>query len=173
MKPEEIENIIRQTLNEKEKSDKVVSSGDAEVDRVAYYLQQINDREEMLLAIPLMFKKIMSYPDHSVTTGEFKKALYNSFGDDDANVLFSVLSRVDVEDEEEMGEEPQDSKDKEDERLAAKDRKASDRERKGAKFAQTLADRRRESEGATKESKQPTNSDSINEDIRKAFKRFW
>ena len=53
MKPEEIENIIRQTLNEKEKSDKVVSSGDAEVDRVAYYLQQINDGEEMKLAIHL------------------------------------------------------------------------------------------------------------------------
>ena len=43
-----------QAITEREKT------GDADVDRVAYYLDEINEREEMLLAIPLMFKKIMA-----------------------------------------------------------------------------------------------------------------
>jgi len=154
MKVEEIENIIRQTLSEKDTTDKVVSSGNAEVDRVAYYLEQINNREEMILAIPLMFKKIMAYPEHSVTTEEFKKTLYESFGDDDANVLFSVLSRIDAMDaeEEDSEEKPQDEKDREDERLADKDRRASHRRDTGKKYSQSLAGRRHESDATKQES---------------------
>ena len=40
------------TLQERE------STGDPDVDRVVLYLDAITEREEMLLAIPLMFKKI-------------------------------------------------------------------------------------------------------------------
>lgn len=176
MKTEEIEKIIRQALEEK--TDKIISSRNAEVDRVAYYLEQIDNREEMLLAIPLMFKKIMAYADHSVTIEEFKQALYNSFDDKEANIIFSVLSRMSPDEDEEFEEEPsaekpQSKKDKEDEKLAAKDRKASRRRDKDKKDSQSLADRRDESDADQKESYdraiQRENQDIL---IRETFRRY-
>jgi uncharacterized membrane protein (UPF0182 family) len=141
----------------------MVSSGDPEVDRVAFYLEQINDRGEMQLAIPLMFRKIMQYKDHNVTTSEFHDALFKTFGADDANTLFTILSRVDIEeiagtgdDEGDDGEKPQTKKDKEHERLAAEDPEASDRKDRGAKYAQSLDDRDHESKAA-KEKKEGLN----------------
>jgi len=176
MKTEEIEKIIRQALEEK--TDKIISSRNAEVDRVAYYLEQIDNREEMLLAIPLMFKKIMAYPDHSVTTEEFKQALYNSFDDKEANIIFSVLSRIDPAEDEESEEEPGDEKpqtkkDKEDEKLADKDRKASRRRDKGKKNSQSLADRRDETDADQKESyDRAIQRESQDILIRETFRRY-
>lgn len=159
-------------LNERDSE----STGDADVDRVAMFLDKIIDREEMLLAIPLMFKKIMAYEDHNVSTGEFREAIVDSFPhEDDAVVLFNILSKVGQHDEEEH----QDVKDREDERLAAKDRKASDRADADDKYSQNLADRRHESEGATKK-RQPqkeglgTSSaeDIVYQALRDAFRRL-
>ena len=49
---EDISTLVRRTLERRQKAlheEKagMVSSGDPEVDRVAYYLEQINDRQEM------------------------------------------------------------------------------------------------------------------------------
>ena len=126
------------TLQERE------STGDPDVDRVVLYLDAITEREEMLLAIPLMFKKIMAYEDHNVTVGEFHDLLKETFDDDDANILFTLLSRASLEavetDNGEDHEKKQDAKDREDERLADEDKEASDREDAGDKYAQSLAD---------------------------------
>ena len=154
--PKTLEEIIRAAMgkayNISEERESELT-GDADVDRVAYYLDEINEREEMLLAIPLMFKKIMAYEDHNVSVGEFHDLLKSTFADTDANILFTLLSRASleaVEPEDGQGEKEQDEKDREDERLAAKDRKASDRADAGDKYAQSLADRRHESEGSKK-----------------------
>jgi len=165
---EHISTLVRRTLQRTqealhEEKAGMVSTGDPEVDRIAVYLEQINDRGEMQLAIPLMFRKIMQYKDHNVTTAEFHNALFETFGADDANTLFTILSRVDIEEiadtgdaDEADGDEDETDKDKEDERLAAEDPEASDREDKGEKYGQSLADRRRESSGA-KEKKEGLN----------------
>jgi len=158
-----------QAITEREKT------GDADVDRVAYYLDEINEREEMLLAIPLMFKKIMAYEDHNVSVGEFHDLLKDTFDDTDANILFTLLSRAGleaVEPELDNGEKEQDAKDREDERLADEDKEASDREDAGDKYAQDLADRRRESAGAKKKLRGENLSRDLNEAIlQKALRR--
>jgi uncharacterized membrane protein (UPF0182 family) len=166
---EHISTLVRRTLQRtqealREEKAGIVTTGDPEVDRVAYYLEQINDRQEMKLAIPLMFRKIMQYGEHNITTSEFHAALLEAFGKDDAHTLFSILSRVDIEeiagmgdeDEADDGEKPQTKKDKEHERLAAEDPEASDREDRGAKYAQSLDDRDHESKEA-KEKKEGLN----------------
>tara|TARA_Y100001938_G_scaffold144194_1_gene218359 strand:+ start:19 stop:570 length:552 start_codon:yes stop_codon:yes gene_type:complete len=146
--------VIRETLNHKGKNlvTEKDSTGDVDVDRVALYLDAITEREEMLLAIPLMFQKIMNYEDHNVSVGEFHDVLKSTFEDDDANILFTLLSRASLEavEPEDDDERKQDEKDREDERLADEDKEASDREDDDDKYAQTLADRRRESAGAKK-----------------------
>jgi len=173
-----LDTIIRETLQKARQvlsEESVDSTGDPDVDRVALYLDVLTEREEMLLAIPLMFKKIMAYEDHNVTVGEFRDLLFDSFADDDANVLFTVLSKSDAlgdeEDSDSEGEEPQDKKDKEDERLAAKDRKASDREDDGDKGAQSLADRRKESKGASKREKNESANMRFSENFLKKVVR--
>ena len=159
--------VIRETL--KKQGDYIISeresTGDADVDRVAYYLDAINEREEMLLAIPLMFKKIMAYEDHNVSVGEFHDLLKATFDDTDANILFTLLSRASleaVEDEIVGDEKKQDAKDREDERLADA----------GDKYAQSLADRRRESAGAKKKLRGENLSKGLNEALlQKALRR--
>ena len=169
--------VIRETL--KKQGDYIISeresTGDADVDRVAYYLDAINEREEMLLAIPLMFKKIMAYEDHNVSVGEFHDLLKATFDDTDANILFTLLSRASleaVEDEIVGDEKKQDAKDREDERLADEDKEASDREDAGDKYAPSLADRRRESAGAKKKLRGENLSKGLNEALlQKALRR--
>ena len=146
--PKTLEEIIRTAMSKAYnplEERELESTGDADVDRVAMYLDHIVEREEMLLAIPLMFRKIMAYEDHNVTTGEFRDALMDSFPNkDDAVILFNVLSKVGQHDDE------QDEEDRDDERLADKDKEASRREHDHDKGAQSLADRRHESEGSKK-----------------------
>ncbi len=130
----------------------------------------------MLLAIPLKFKKIMAYEDHNVTVGEFHDLLKETFDDDDANILFTLLSRASLEavetDNGEDHEKKQDAKDREDERLADEDKEASDREDAGDKYAQSLADRRRESAGAKKKLRGESLTKDLNEAlIQKALRR--
>jgi hypothetical protein len=169
--------IVRETLKKKNAYtlEEVESTGDVDVDRVVLYLDAITEREEMLLAIPLMFKKIMAYEDHNVTVGEFHDLLKQTFDDTDANILFTLLSRASleaVEDENGDGEKKQDAKDREDERLADEDKEASDREDAGDKYAQSLADRRRESAGAKKKLRGEGVTNDLNEAlIQKALRR--
>lgn len=169
--------VIRETLDKKGHNlvSEVESTGDVDVDRVVLYLDAITEREEMMLAIPLMFKKIMAYEDHNVTVGEFHDILKSTFDDDDANILFTLLSRASLEavDDEDNGEDKeQDAKDREDERLADEDKEASDREDDGDKYAQSLADRRRESIAAKKKLKGEGLTKDLNEAIiQKALRR--
>ena len=78
------------------------------------------------------------------SAGEFREELVNIFGNDDGPKIYTVLQSSDME-----GEDSQDGKDKEDERLAAEDPEASKREDDGKKYGQSLADRRHEQTGAT------------------------
>ena len=113
--------------------------------------------------------------DHNVTVGEFHDILKSTFDDDDANILFTLLSRASLEavDDEDNGEDKeQDAKDREDERLADEDKEASDREDDGDKYAQSLADRRRESSAAKKKLKGEGLTKDLNEAIiQKALRR--
>ena len=76
-------------------------------------------------------------------------------------------------DDEDNGEDKeQDAKDREDERLADEDKEASDREDDGDKYAQSLADRRRESSAAKKKLKGEGLTKDLNEAIiQKALRR--
>ncbi len=122
---------------------------DPEVIRVQSYLEHIDDRNEFLQVMGTLFRKLLSYADSNVTKGDFRQGILDIFGKDDAQMVFTVLDRADLGDDEKT-EEPQDKEDRDDESLAAKDRKASDRENRGDEYAQTLADRRREQAGAEK-----------------------
>ena len=118
----------------------------------------------------------MAYEDHNVTVGEFHDLLKETFDDDDANILFTLLSRASLEAvETDNGEDPekkQDAKDREDERLADEDKEASDREDAGDKDAQSRADRRRESAGAKKKLRGESLAKNLNEAIiQKALRR--
>ena len=170
--------IIRETLRKKTEYtiQERESTGDPDVDRVVFYLDAITEREEMLLAIPLMFKKIMAYEDHNVTVGEFHELLKETFDDDDANILFTLLSKASLEavetDDDDGHEKEQDEKDREDERLADEDKEASDREDAGDKYAQSLADRRRESAGAKRKLRGEGLTNGLHEAlIQKALRR--
>ena len=117
---------------------------DPEVLRVQSYLEHIDDRNEFLQVMGTLFRKLLSYADSNVTKGDFRQGILDIFGKDDAQMVFTVLDRADLGDDEKTEkpqdkktEEPQDEKDRDDERLAAKDRKASDRENRGDEYAQT------------------------------------
>ena len=118
---------------------------DPEVIQVQNYLTRINDRSEFIEIMGVLLRKLMNYSEVNVSAGEFRAELVNIFGNDDGPKIYTVLQSSDME-----GEDPQDEKDKDDERLAAKDPEASRREDDGDEYGQTLADRRREQAGAEK-----------------------
>lgn len=172
--------IIREVLKNKSKYllAERESTGRPDVDKVALYLDAITEREEMLLAIPLMFRKIMAYEEHNLTVSEFHDILKSTFDDDDANILFTLLSKATleaVEDNKSDGEEKekeQDSKDREDEELGEDDKKASDHKDDDDKDSQSLSDRRRESAAAKRKLRGENLTKGLSEAIiQKALRR--